>query len=315
MYSVEYIKYVISIAFTAAYFVMANIRSMRFINSDVMSNREIESSTVYLTSTILPLSQPISYDLCTHAGNYKIMTTQHGDTHQGAETYENRWQDQNGTWFAPAGWKQTCGFTVYNNGNDKFLPMTPCVFDLSVDANETTNLAVSQPELLHELWLELNISWLGYYHSRSPAALLGPCNMPCAGKKWSKMAGGLAVLGPVCAVPGCDAHPFTPTNSTDCKFMANTGFSNRVPDHPLGVNAASQADCCRACYEDAYCVASAFHKADKSNKCYLHQAPPHQTSNTGVTGCVTTRLATYSPHSIHTAEIEAVYSPRAVVEE
>lgn len=190
MYSVEYIKYVISIAFTAAYFVMANIRSMRFINSDVMSNREIESSTVYLTSTILPLSQPISYDLCTHAGNYKIMTTQHGDTHQGAETYENRWQDQNGTWFAPAGWKQTCGFTVYNNGNDKFLPMTPCVFDLSVDANETTNLAVSQPELLHELWLQLNISWLGYYHSRSPAALLGPCNMPCAGKKWSKMAGG-----------------------------------------------------------------------------------------------------------------------------
>jgi hypothetical protein len=29
-------------------------------------------------------------------GDYKIMTSQHGDTQQSAESYENRWQDQQG---------------------------------------------------------------------------------------------------------------------------------------------------------------------------------------------------------------------------
>ena len=228
-----------------------------------------------------------------------------GNTMQGSDTYENRWQDKTGTWFAPPGWKQACGYQVYfNKDKDQHLPMTPCVFDLSVDANETTNLAVSQPELLRELWLELNISWLGYYHSRTPAALLGTCNQECADKKWSAMAGGQPVAGPICGVPGCDQPPspspspspsppgpppFTPTNSTNCTYLANTGFHNRVPDHPKGVHAESEAECCRACYEDEYCVASAYHASDQSKVCYLHQSPTHEGHNAGVTGCVTNR--------------------------
>ena len=40
--------------------------------------------------------------------------------------------------------------------------MIPCVFDIDADKNETTDLGESDPELLTELWTELNNSWLGY---------------------------------------------------------------------------------------------------------------------------------------------------------
>lgn len=47
-------------------------------------------------------------------GSYKLLTSQRGNTQQGADDFENTWQHPNGTWFAPAGWEQTCGQPVYS---------------------------------------------------------------------------------------------------------------------------------------------------------------------------------------------------------
>lgn len=42
-------------------------------------------------------------------GNLKLMTAQRGDTHQNFDSFENLWQDQEGTWFSPPGWNQVNG--------------------------------------------------------------------------------------------------------------------------------------------------------------------------------------------------------------
>ena len=141
-------------------------------------------------------------------GSHKLLTAQRGNTGQGADSFENTWQHPNGSWFSPPGWAQTCGFPVYGK-----LPhhatMKPCLFDLTTDLNETIDLGPEKPEMLEEMWGLLNNSWLGYYHSRSPVSMLGPCNPGCAKAKWNALSasnGG----GPVCGVPGCDPEPNPP---------------------------------------------------------------------------------------------------------
>jgi hypothetical protein len=54
--------------------------------------------------------------------------------------------------------------------------MRPCLFDLKSDPRERNDLSATQPSRLEQLWRMLNVSWFGYYHARSPAHLLGPCN-------------------------------------------------------------------------------------------------------------------------------------------
>ena len=105
--------------------------------------------------------------------------------------------------------------------------LRPCLFDLSKDPSERNDLSANEPALMRELWTKLNTSWFGemhdhcwhlgcilprvpaiivwtgYFHARSPAELLGPCNEPCAREKWTAL--NPANLGaPVCAVPGCE---------------------------------------------------------------------------------------------------------------
>lgn len=48
----------------------------------------------------------------------------------------------------------------------------------------------------------LNNTILTTFHSRSPAALLGPCNEQCAKAKWASF--GKGGDGPICGVPGCE---------------------------------------------------------------------------------------------------------------
>jgi len=137
-------------------------------------------------------------------GKYKIMTAQRGNTYQIGDYWENMWQGPDGAWFAPEGWKQTCGFPVYGWLGEITGAMTPCVFDIEADKNETTDLGESNPRLLTELWTELNNSWLGYFHSRSPDELLGPCNTECAQNYWHRYDGDdTATQGPICGVEGC----------------------------------------------------------------------------------------------------------------
>lgn len=148
-------------------------------------------------------------------------------------------------------------------------PFKPCIFNLSTDLNETTDIAPQNPELLQTLWTALNNSWLGYYHARSPAHLVGPCNPSCTAAKWGAIGPG---DGPECGVPGCDTpappgppppppgpnpvpHKFPTVNSTNCTFVQGAHYVHRTPDHlhgPAGF-VDTEEECCRLCFEDT-CV-------------------------------------------------------------
>lgn len=183
--------------------------------------------------------------------------------------------------------------------------MVPCLFDLSVDANETTDIGSENPALLMDMWRELNDTWLGYYHSRSPADMKGVCNSKCATTHWMNIGGKGATIGPFCGVPGCDTpgpapsppspapeRPrFKPQNFTNCTQVPGARYNARVPDEPSGVKDVESAeDCCRKCFEDVYCVASAWHGPKGSHVCFLHYSTAGSTAGqNGVLGLLTGR--------------------------
>ena len=70
----------------------------------------------------------------------------------------------------------------------------PCLFDLSADPREETNLASTRPALLSKLWGLLNTTHLTQFKARSPPHLLGPCHPRCAAKHWRKL--GASVVTP-----------------------------------------------------------------------------------------------------------------------
>ena len=82
---------------------------------------------------------------------------------------------------------------------------------------ERADLSAAEPAKMRELWTALNTSWYGYFHSRTPAEMLGPCDEPCARKKWTQLSGGANLGGPVCGVPGCGGNlqpDLAPTRAT-----------------------------------------------------------------------------------------------------
>jgi hypothetical protein len=104
-------------------------------------------------------------------------------------------------------------------------------------------------------------------------------------------------------VPGCPAAPptpptppapgpvphFTPTNSTNCTWVEGVQYDHRV-DNGAVTHADDREDCCRHCYLNSECVASAFHVGDGT--CYLHFSLAGQRrGQEGVVGCVTARAA------------------------
>jgi hypothetical protein len=145
-------------------------------------------------------------------GDYKLMTSQRGNTRSPSNSFENQWQHPDGTWFSPPDWKQTCGFPIYNFFGGVIQPAVPCLFNIKDDFNETTDLSHELQETAVEMWRELNDTWLSAYTARSPAHLLGPCDQRCAEAKW-KSIGGLFAEGPFCGVPGC--VPIGDTTTTD----------------------------------------------------------------------------------------------------
>ena len=83
---------------------------------------------------------------------------------------------------------------------------------------------------MRELWAALNTSWYGYFHSRTPAEMLGVCDEPCARKKWTALSGGANLGGPVCGVPGCTGtRPYDFENSAPAK---ETGYHTDVLPWP-----------------------------------------------------------------------------------
>ncbi len=91
----------------------------------------------------------------------------------------------------------------------------PCLFDVDADESEFTDISAKQPSIREQLWSKLNRSNLELYMhrafervelgpTRSPAAMLGPCNTNCSNAYWARW--GIGSQGPVCGVPGCGAE-------------------------------------------------------------------------------------------------------------
>jgi len=67
-----------------------------------------------------------------------------------------------------------------------------------------------QPELVEEMWKELNRTALTAFISRSPRSLVGTCREYCASRHWSNIykrssgsSGSIKASGPICDVDGC----------------------------------------------------------------------------------------------------------------
>eukprot|EP01050_Picozoa_sp_SAG11_P024991 SAG11_NODE_5495_length_1544_cov_1.276125_1_plen_237_part_00 len=179
--------------------------------------------------------------------------------------------------------------------------LVPCIFNLRADPREQHDLSAAKPALLQELWSALNTSLYGYYHSRTPPPMLGPCNMPCARRYWTSLSGSANNGGPVCGVLGCKAGPpppplpppgpqphFKRLNSSHCSWVDGAQYNHRVRNGAI-TSAADREGYYRNCYQNTTCVAAAFHE-DETGTCYLHYSLGGQhRGQTGVVGCVTNR--------------------------
>jgi len=139
-------------------------------------------------------------------GRYKIVVAQPNPAWMVATSLNNGWKLPNGTWLPSDDAEYGC------NAFQQRQHFRPCLFDLASDPREQHNLAAREPQLLRELWRELNATRLTAFHARSPAVLLGPCDRTCAHLHWRKLGGtptSMAAeaeagdIGPICGVPGC----------------------------------------------------------------------------------------------------------------
>jgi len=113
--------------------------------------------------------------------------------------YTLGWRYRNHTWETPD-YSTGCGLDFKDRTKYK-----PCLFNIQEDPQERNDLSQQQPELLGDLWGRLNQSFLTWYHSRTPTAMLGPCNQKCSDAHWKKLGvHGKGALGPTCGVPGCE---------------------------------------------------------------------------------------------------------------
>lgn len=133
-------------------------------------------------------------------GRYKIVTAQQDPSLTAHPPFAG-WRKPDGTWLdggdidGPG-----CGVAFKDRSSFK-----PCLFDLLNDEREMNDLSADMPELVAELWAELNRTALTAYLSRSPDSLTGYCNKTCAEQKWGTYSGVKSTGGPICGVPGCDS--------------------------------------------------------------------------------------------------------------
>ena len=64
------------------------------------------------------------------------------------------WRDRDQVWHQPDAFDNSgCGLTFLRNASTVYKP---CLFDISADPRETTDLSAAQPELVKQMWAELN---------------------------------------------------------------------------------------------------------------------------------------------------------------
>jgi arylsulfatase A-like enzyme len=152
-----------------------------------------------------------------YKGQYKLLVSQ-----PLFKTQMNGWKQPNGTWILPKMSDWPCAaqdlspLTSYLPGIPGQLP---CLFDLSKDPNEHTNIAADNLELVNDMWAHLNATvltmrdcsgWSGPIKGPgggcSPPELLGPCDEACADNYWySRYGGEQHGQGPICDVPTCNS--------------------------------------------------------------------------------------------------------------
>jgi hypothetical protein len=125
---------------------------------------------------------------------WKIVTAQQDPSLASAPV--TGWRHANGDWTYGGELDSDVGCGLHFHNRTAFRP---CLFDLTTDEREMNDLSRSNPELLLELWNELNRTALTAYRSRSPSNLLGHCNQTCSSMKWTSIYGA-PFVGPVCGV-------------------------------------------------------------------------------------------------------------------
>eukprot|EP00927_Polykrikos_kofoidii_P056640 TRINITY_DN50730_c0_g1_i1.p1 TRINITY_DN50730_c0_g1~~TRINITY_DN50730_c0_g1_i1.p1 ORF type:complete len:602 (-),score=68.04 TRINITY_DN50730_c0_g1_i1:224-1951(-) len=136
----------------------------------------------------------LSSEVLIKDAQWKLLVAQPSPALMEAKVIHNGWKDENSVWHTPHDTDWPC--TKFKDRAN----FQPCLFDLQADPEERQDLAAKRPDLVTELWAELNRTALTVYRSRSPAVLVGHCDQSCAETKWKGKP------GPICGVPGCDGE-------------------------------------------------------------------------------------------------------------
>merc|ERR1712086_323385 len=148
-----------------------------------------------------PQSRPymwLSAEVMIKDGRYKLLTAQQNPKITNSPPMTG-WRQQDNSW-VDGGELDGAGCGVAFRVREHFKP---CLFDLSVDEREQHDLSLQMPELVQEIWSQLNRTALTAFLSRSPNSLEGKCTPRCAVKKWNALYGTKSGQGPICDVPGC----------------------------------------------------------------------------------------------------------------
>lgn len=140
----------------------------------------------------------LSAEVVIKDGRYKIVTAQQ-DPHITNNPPVTGWRNPDGSW-EDGGELDGRGCGVAYKDRTVFRP---CLFDLDADEREKHDISASEPDLVEELWAELNRTALTAFRARSPDHRKGHCDQECADKKWTDFYG-KKCNGPICGVPGCD---------------------------------------------------------------------------------------------------------------
>jgi len=72
------------------------------------------------------------------------------------------WRLRNQTWVAATTYDTSgCGLVFIRNESN---PFRPCLFNIETDPRETTDLSGEKPDLVAQMWRELNTSFLTWFH-------------------------------------------------------------------------------------------------------------------------------------------------------
>jgi hypothetical protein len=140
----------------------------------------------------------LSAQVMIKGGRYKLLTAQQDPSVTNSAPMTG-WRNADGSWVdgGPLDDAHQCGVAFRQRSHFR-----PCLFDLANDEREENDLSLKMPELVNEIWTELNHTALTAFLSRSPASLKGKCDEDCATNHWKSIYG-RSSPGPICGVPHC----------------------------------------------------------------------------------------------------------------